>query len=188
MKLKMTIHKIKCVEDLIIELPLEKGLYAITGQNGSGKSTIVACASSVFYNLYMNEHFGKAYAVNEMQEAITTSVTDFQRRSPWGYQLFYYIAADKILTIRIRLRAREHNHGKRRILFPYYFKERAVSRLKMSGVGRIMIIIHYKGRHFKAGDIFRHTPFALRTARKPEINMLARKAHRENIVIGVAGS
>lgn len=59
MKLKMTIHKIKCVEDLIIELPLEKGLYAITGQNGSGKSTIVACASSVFYNLYMNEHFGK---------------------------------------------------------------------------------------------------------------------------------
>ncbi len=43
--------------------------------------------------MYMNEHFGKAYAVNEMQEAITTSVTDFQRRSPWGYQLFYYIAA-----------------------------------------------------------------------------------------------
>ena len=59
MKLKMTIHKIKCVDDLTIELPLDKGLYAITGQNGSGKSTIVACASSVFYNLYMNEHFGK---------------------------------------------------------------------------------------------------------------------------------
>lgn len=58
MKLKMTIHKIKCVDDLTIELPLDKGLYAITGQNGSGKSTIVACASSVFYNLYMNEHFG----------------------------------------------------------------------------------------------------------------------------------
>lgn len=55
----MTIHKIKCVDDLVIELPLEKGLYAITGQNGSGKSTIVSCASSVFYNLYMNEHFGK---------------------------------------------------------------------------------------------------------------------------------
>ena len=59
MKLKMTIHKIKCVDDLTIELPLEKGLYAITGQNGSGKSTIVACASTVFFNLYMNEHFGK---------------------------------------------------------------------------------------------------------------------------------
>ncbi|MBR3355805.1 MAG: aldolase catalytic domain-containing protein [Oscillospiraceae bacterium] len=43
--------------------------------------------------LYMNEHYGKNYLVTEMQEAITTSVMDFQRRSPWGYQLFYYIAA-----------------------------------------------------------------------------------------------
>lgn len=43
--------------------------------------------------MYMNEHFGKDYIVTEMQEAITTSVLDFQRRSPWGYQLFYYIAA-----------------------------------------------------------------------------------------------
>ena len=43
--------------------------------------------------MYMNEHFGKDYLVTEMQEAITTSVMDFQRRSPWGYQLFYYIAA-----------------------------------------------------------------------------------------------
>ena len=43
--------------------------------------------------MYMNEHMGKAYIITEMQEAITTSVTDFQRRSPWGYQLFYYIAA-----------------------------------------------------------------------------------------------
>lgn len=43
--------------------------------------------------MYMNEHCNKKYIVTEMQEAITTSVMDFQRRSPWGYQLFYYIAA-----------------------------------------------------------------------------------------------
>lgn len=55
----MQIHKIKCVEDLIIELPIEKGLYAITGANGSGKSTIVTCASSVFFNMPMNEYLGK---------------------------------------------------------------------------------------------------------------------------------
>jgi len=48
MKLKMTIHNIKCIKDLEIEFPTKRGLYAITGQNGSGKSTIVACASSVF--------------------------------------------------------------------------------------------------------------------------------------------
>ena len=43
--------KIKCIDELTIELPIDKGLYAITGQNGSGKSTISACASSVFFNV-----------------------------------------------------------------------------------------------------------------------------------------
>lgn len=58
MKLKMHISKIKCIRDLTIELSIERGLYAITGQNGSGKSTIVACASSVFFNLPMKDYFG----------------------------------------------------------------------------------------------------------------------------------
>ena len=40
MKLKIHIHKLKSIDDLSIELPVDKGLYAITGQNGSGKSTI----------------------------------------------------------------------------------------------------------------------------------------------------
>jgi energy-coupling factor transporter ATP-binding protein EcfA2 len=44
---------------LSISLPIEKGLYAITGQNGSGKSTIVACASTVFFNMPMKEYFGE---------------------------------------------------------------------------------------------------------------------------------
>lgn len=58
MKLKMTIHNIKCIKDLEIEFPTERGLYVITGQNGSGKSTIVACASSVFFNLPMRNYLG----------------------------------------------------------------------------------------------------------------------------------
>lgn len=58
MKLQVKIHNIKCIDDFVIDLPIEKGLYAITGQNGSGKSTIVACASSVFFNLPMKQYFG----------------------------------------------------------------------------------------------------------------------------------
>lgn len=61
-KIKMHIHNIKCIKDVCIELPLEQGLYAITGQNGSGKSTIVACASSMFLNLPMKEYFGETDA------------------------------------------------------------------------------------------------------------------------------
>lgn len=59
MKLKMIIHKIKSINDLEIDLPVEKGLYAITGTNGSGKSTVVTCAASAFFDMQMNEYFGK---------------------------------------------------------------------------------------------------------------------------------
>lgn len=59
MKLEINIKKIKCIDNLVIELPIDNGLYAITGQNGSGKSTIAASASSVFYNLPMKQYFGK---------------------------------------------------------------------------------------------------------------------------------
>lgn len=59
MKLNMIINKIKSINNLEIDLPIEKGLYAITGQNGSGKSTLVTCASSVFFNMPMNDYFGK---------------------------------------------------------------------------------------------------------------------------------
>lgn len=62
MKLEMTIHKIKCIDNLEMAFPIEKGLYAITGMNGSGKSTIVACASSVFFNMRMHDYFGKTDA------------------------------------------------------------------------------------------------------------------------------
>ncbi len=55
----MTIKKIKSVDYLEIHLPVQRGLYAITGTNGSGKSTVVTCAASAFYNMYMSDYFGK---------------------------------------------------------------------------------------------------------------------------------
>ena len=59
MKLKMVIKKIKSIDYLEINLPVQRGLYAITGSNGSGKSTVVTCAASAFYKMHMNEYFGK---------------------------------------------------------------------------------------------------------------------------------
>ncbi|CAD5910032.1 ATP-dependent nuclease [Planktothrix agardhii] len=58
MKLNMVINKIKSIDKLEIDLPIEKGLYAITGQNGAGKSTVVTCASTVFFNMKMKEYLG----------------------------------------------------------------------------------------------------------------------------------
>lgn len=59
MELIMHINNVKSIKDLTFSFPLEKGLYAITGENASGKSTLVACASSVFFHMPMNEYFGK---------------------------------------------------------------------------------------------------------------------------------
>lgn len=71
----MHIHNIKCIKDVWVDLPLEQGLYAITGQNGSGKSTIVACASSMFLNLPMNDYFGET----EVDASIDFTLADNKR-------------------------------------------------------------------------------------------------------------
>jgi chromosome segregation ATPase len=47
-KLTLKIKEIKNVKDLEIELPVEKGIYVITGSNGSGKSTVMVALSKLF--------------------------------------------------------------------------------------------------------------------------------------------
>lgn len=59
MELVMHISNVKSIKDITFSFPLEKGLYAITGENASGKSTLVACASCVFFNMPMYEYFGR---------------------------------------------------------------------------------------------------------------------------------
>lgn len=40
MNLQMHLHNMKSISDLTFSFPLEKGLYAITGENASVKSTV----------------------------------------------------------------------------------------------------------------------------------------------------
>ena len=42
MAIKMKIKNIKSIQYFEFDLPTERGLYAITGENGSGKSTILS--------------------------------------------------------------------------------------------------------------------------------------------------
>lgn len=55
----MKIKNVKSIKNFTFKFPLEKGLYAITGENASGKSTIVACASTVFFMMPMYDYFGR---------------------------------------------------------------------------------------------------------------------------------
>lgn len=43
--------------------------------------------------MYMNKCLGAHYDISQMQEAISTSILDMYRKQPWGYTLFYFIAA-----------------------------------------------------------------------------------------------
>lgn len=88
MKLKIAINKIKCVENLAIELPIDKGLYAITGQNGSGKSTIAACASSVFFHFPMKEYFGKTDDDASIHFELGESKRGWRKNSKNSWQLY----------------------------------------------------------------------------------------------------
>lgn len=45
--LSMIIHKIKGIDHGIIDIPLENGVFAIVGNNGSGKSTIMSCLAQL---------------------------------------------------------------------------------------------------------------------------------------------
>lgn len=43
--------------------------------------------------MYLNENCGKDYDISQMLEAIDTSILEEQKKNPWGYNLFYYVAA-----------------------------------------------------------------------------------------------
>lgn len=57
-KIRMHISHVKCIDDLTFDIPIDKGLYAFTGKNGSGKSTIATCAASLFFQMRMQLYFG----------------------------------------------------------------------------------------------------------------------------------
>ncbi len=61
MSIKMKIHNIKSIADFEFDIPTNKGLYALTGENASGKSTVISCASTAFYNPLLYSYFGQPY-------------------------------------------------------------------------------------------------------------------------------
>lgn len=57
MGIKVKIHNVKNIDDFEFEIPTQKGLYALTGENGSGKSTVISCAAA-FYVPSFYDYFG----------------------------------------------------------------------------------------------------------------------------------
>ncbi len=59
MGINIRIHNVKNIDDFEFIIPTIKGLYALTGENGSGKSTIISCAAAAFfYPKSPDDYFG----------------------------------------------------------------------------------------------------------------------------------
>lgn len=58
MGINVKIHNVKNIDDFEFDIPTEKGLYALTGENGSGKSTVISCAAASFYVPSFYDYFG----------------------------------------------------------------------------------------------------------------------------------
>lgn len=61
MSITMKIHNIKSIPDFTYEIPTSKGLYALTGENAAGKSTVISCAATAFYAPLLYSYFGEPY-------------------------------------------------------------------------------------------------------------------------------
>jgi len=55
--LQLSIENLRSIKELTLTLPLNPGLYAITGKNGSGKSTAMAAIASLFYFDILEKYF-----------------------------------------------------------------------------------------------------------------------------------
>lgn len=90
MGIKMKIHNIKSITDFTFEIPTTKGLFALTGENASGKSTVISCAATAFYNPLLYSYFGEPYdgsSIDFEYNGMTRSVNSQDSRwfSPVGY-------------------------------------------------------------------------------------------------------
>lgn len=75
----------------VLQLGLARDVLVDGTLYGMGKSA--GNAPVELLAMLMNSQFGKNYSVTQLQEAISTTILDIYQKKPWGYTLFYFIAA-----------------------------------------------------------------------------------------------
>ena len=67
------------------DLLVDGSLYGMGKSAGNAPVELLA--------MYLNEGFGKGYDVSQLLEAIEVNILDIYRKTPWGYNFFYFVAA-----------------------------------------------------------------------------------------------
>lgn len=75
----------------VLREPTDRTVLVDASLYGMGKSA--GNLPIELISMYMNASCGKQYDTSQMVEAIDINIMPFYEQSPWGYKLFYYIAA-----------------------------------------------------------------------------------------------
>lgn len=75
----------------ILQTPAERTVMVDASLYGMGKSA--GNLPLELISMYMNTNCGKHYDISQMLETIDINIMPFYAKSPWGYNLFFYIAA-----------------------------------------------------------------------------------------------
>lgn len=78
-----------CIE--ILEMDVDRTLIIDASLYGMGKSA--GNTPIELIAMHLNARFGKKYDISQMLEAIDCHIMKIYQKSPWGYNLFYYLAA-----------------------------------------------------------------------------------------------
>lgn len=71
--------------------PVDRTVLVDASLYGMGKSAGNLPVELI--SMHMNARYGKSYDTSQMLEAIDINIMPFFEKSPWGYSLFFYIAA-----------------------------------------------------------------------------------------------
>lgn len=90
--LTLEIKNIKNIKHCVLDIPFEKGVYAITGTNGSGKSTIINCLGKlvVDYSVYSLSHINTeivpefSFTYKDRKDTFQLRTTETLRKNKHG--------------------------------------------------------------------------------------------------------
>ena len=85
--LNLQIQNLRGIKSLTIDLNLKPGIYAITGKNATGKSTIMAAISTIFYRNTIHMYFQSSTADSIIECKCDDKVLKITRRdeSHWNF-------------------------------------------------------------------------------------------------------
>ena len=75
----------------LLRVPPRRTIVIDGSLHGMGKSA--GNLPIELMSMYLNGNYGKSFDISQLLEAIDMNIMPFYRKTPWGYKMFYYIAA-----------------------------------------------------------------------------------------------